>query len=185
MIPIPILVTGRDAASEVLVKNKTFKYVVSIGEKGTIAPNPLYSYPCSKLRLEFDDCEHDLPHPQLGYYGCTREQVHSLVEFYRSLLQDPGPTLIHCAAGISRSSASAAVLLCMLHQNARHVPVWLEDARRYTKKHQFRGIEPFRPNRRVVAMADEVLGYNLLPVIEAFYYKDQKPFELEPEWAQR
>jgi predicted protein tyrosine phosphatase len=98
--------------------------------------------PNRHLRLELDDIDapvDGLVLPQPGH-------VADLIEFIRSWKVER-PMLIHCAAGVSRSMAAAFVSLC-LRSGAEEMSVarYLRNAAPHA-----------RPNRRIVALADEIL----------------------------
>jgi predicted protein tyrosine phosphatase len=59
------------------------------------------------------------------------------------------PMLIHCWAGISRSTASAFTIACMLNTSGRE-----EDIARLLRARAPHA----QPNRRLVALADDILG---------------------------
>jgi predicted protein tyrosine phosphatase len=62
-----------------------------------------------------------------------------------------GPTLIHCAAGISRSTAAGLILLALRTGPGREEQAY---------EHLFRVRPRAVPNRRMVWMADHLLGRN-------------------------
>lgn len=96
------------------------------------------------LRIEIDDISEPMPGGVLPAHA----HVERLISFLRVWQHDDAPLLIHCVAGISRSMASALVAL-VLKANGRE----LEAAR------QIRAAAPHaQPNRRIVALADEILG---------------------------
>lgn len=61
------------------------------------------------------------------------------------------PMLIHCWAGISRSTASALTIACMLNEPGRE-----ENIARLLRTRAPHA----QPNRRLVALADDILGRN-------------------------
>jgi len=93
-----------------------------------------------KLRLEFDDLSEE-GHSALR--PPTRRDILSLINFGGSL---KGRTLIHCAAGVSRSTTAALILLA-LHRSPEDA---VEELYRVRKR--------ARPNPRMVALGDTLLG---------------------------
>lgn len=161
--PIPILIVDRAMAGRVLCNPSTCtwpKYVISIGNLEDPTPPAGYGRSAArKLRLLFDDVE--VEKHVAGYEGCTEQDILDLVAFCLQIADNPKPTLIHCAAGISRSSASALVLLAAALGPGKEAEAvaWLESARAWTVENHLRGRgTPIIPNRRVVGLADGILG---------------------------
>lgn len=90
----------------------------------------------------------DIAMPADGFIAPASDHIADLVRF--TLAWDRrAPMLIHCWAGISRSTAAAFVALCALNPHADEAEV----ARR------LRGASPEAyPNPRIVALADAALG---------------------------
>ena len=91
---------------------------------------------------------HDISEPLDGHILPEPEHVAGLIEFVRAWSPDQAPILIHCVAGISRSMAAALITLALKApgrevEAARHV--------RQAARHAY-------PNRRMIAVADELLG---------------------------
>jgi predicted protein tyrosine phosphatase len=100
--------------------------------------------PDRHLKLAMNDiCE-----PQPGLVCPTGVHVQTLVEFALDWDRQQ-PLLIHCWAGISRSTAAAFISLCALNPDTdeRKLAVALREAS-----------PTAYPNRRLVALADETLG---------------------------
>lgn len=96
------------------------------------------------LRLSMNDiCE-----PHDGLVVPCEDHVGELIQFARDWDQQ-APLLIHCWAGISRSTAAAFISLCALNPET--------DERSLARA--LRGASPTAtPNRRLVALADNVLS---------------------------
>jgi predicted protein tyrosine phosphatase len=93
---------------------------------------------------------HDISEPLDGHILPASEHLAGLITFLRAWPHDDAPILIHCVAGISRSMAAALITLAIKApgrelEAARHV--------RSAARHAY-------PNRRMVAVADELLGCN-------------------------
>ena len=91
---------------------------------------------------------HDISEPLDGHVLPDPEHVAGLIEFVRSWSPGEAPILIHCVAGISRSMAAALITLVLNAprrelEAARHV--------RQAAPHAY-------PNRRMIAVADDLLG---------------------------
>jgi len=123
------------------------------------------------LELSF----HDMVEPKAGLIAPDRDMMAAIIDF------GPGcrpPLLIHCWAGISRSSAAAYALICARNPGCEREIAW-----------ELRRRAPFAtPNRLMVALADDLLGRNGRMVaeierigrgIEAF---EGAPYQLPLSW---
>lgn len=91
---------------------------------------------------------HDIIEPLDGCTLPCEEHVHSLIDFVRAWDRDK-PLVVHCFAGISRSTAAAFVVACALLPEADEAYI----ARR------LRQASPTAlPNSQLVACGDAVLG---------------------------
>lgn len=68
---------------------------------------------------------------------------------FGSTWDESAPMIVHCWAGISRSTASAFVLACERNPQARELDIAM--AMRRAASHAY-------PNRRIVALADDMMG---------------------------
>ncbi|MFL5334787.1 MAG: tyrosine phosphatase family protein [Geminicoccaceae bacterium] len=124
-------------------------HVLSILDPGYPEPDAFAAYdPHHRLTLRF----HDIIGPWPGWQAPEREDVEALVGFGHEL-DGAGDKLshllVHCHAGISRSTAAMATLL------ARHTPLGEEEG----IFARIREIRPIAwPNSRMVDFADDVLG---------------------------
>jgi predicted protein tyrosine phosphatase len=95
------------------------------------------------LRLGF----HDISEVRSGHIEPKREMIEAILAFGRGWA-DARPMLIHCWAGISRSSAAAFLMACERSHGYEH------DIAR-----ELRRQAPFAtPNRLMVTLADDLLG---------------------------
>ena len=118
-------------------------HLVSLVPPHEQPPTPASVLLSRHLRLEIDDIEDPLP----GHVLPEIEHIEGLIEF----IQDwdiRGPMLLHCAAGISRSIAAALVAICIKSRSSEGN---VASALRRAAPHA-------QPNRRVVALADRLLG---------------------------
>jgi predicted protein tyrosine phosphatase len=90
---------------------------------------------------------HDISEPYEGYVLPQPEHVEELIAFVRRWPRE-APLVIHCYAGISRSTAAAFVAVCALNPGG--------DERNIAKA--LRQASPTAtPNIRIVAVADQLL----------------------------
>jgi predicted protein tyrosine phosphatase len=144
-----VIVCGHDLASELLRADveRRIRHIVSIRDPDVEPPDGLREHPARRIELRFHDVHDDTPHD--GHFAPKREDIERLVEFCAGI--DLGTTLIHCRAGIGRSTASAYVLLCMRHGAGREE----------TALDELFAITTGRliiPNRTVIRHADAILG---------------------------
>jgi predicted protein tyrosine phosphatase len=130
--------------------NAAVTHVLSILDPGYPDPQDFVSYgPHKRLVLRFDD----IIDPTPGLRLPEREHVEALLEFGEGLAVAGGDPLshllVHCHAGISRSTASMTILLAEARPGSE------EDA-------LFAHIREIRPqawpNSRMIAIADNLLG---------------------------
>lgn len=124
-------------------------HVLSILDPGFPEPEVFQEYdPHHRLTLRF----HDIIGPWPGWQAPEPHDVEDLIAFGGELDAAGGTLqhlLVHCHAGISRSTAALATLL------TRHTPVG-EEAGIFAR---LREIRPQAwPNSRMVGFADELLG---------------------------
>jgi predicted protein tyrosine phosphatase len=90
----------------------------------------------------------DITEPMDGYTHPGEEHVARLIEFTRNWHRKT-PMVIHCYAGISRSTAGAFVTACALNPNRSEAKIAqaIRD-----------GSATATPNMRIVSLADQLLG---------------------------
>jgi predicted protein tyrosine phosphatase len=95
-----------------------------------------------KLRLLFADVE-------VEESGATEEDISRIIRLAESLKNIGGKALIHYGAGISRSAAAALIMYAC----------WLGPGREQEAMEKVFTLRPIaRPNRRMVMLADKILG---------------------------
>lgn len=116
----------------------------------------------------------DIVEPAEGMVAPSEETVSDLLAFGRDW-QGDAPLLIHCWAGISRSSASAFILACERSPGADEAAI----------ARNLRAASPYAaPNRRLVALADDMLnrGGRMVDAVDAMtdaqLTYENIPFEL-------
>jgi predicted protein tyrosine phosphatase len=91
---------------------------------------------------------HDISSPLDGYIMPGEEHVAGLINFVRGW-DRRAPLIVHCFAGISRSTASAYAVVCALN------PARAEDSIAQALR---RASPTATPNIRIVSLADQFLG---------------------------
>ena len=126
---------------------------------------------------------HDIESEIEGMDACCDTRMGRIIEFVRGWDRN-APILIHCWAGISRSTATAYITACVHNPGAdeRAIAEALRDAS-----------PTATPNRRFVALADQALGRNgrMSAAIEAIGpgyprwpdIKEAEPFTLQSRFA--
>jgi predicted protein tyrosine phosphatase len=107
------------------------------------------------LRLRLDD----ISEPIDGYTVPAAEHIAELLAFVRGW-DRAAPLVMHCYAGVSRSTAGAFVSVCALNPNRAEADI----------ARDIRSRSPTAtPNIRIVALADHMLGRNgrMVAAIEA------------------
>lgn len=100
--------------------------------------------PANHMKISFDD----ITEPMDGYVAPTTEHVEQMLTFVRGWDRN-APLVIHCYAGVSRSTASAFAAACALNPHRDE----MEIARK------IRAASPIAsPNRLIVSLADKALG---------------------------
>ena len=132
------------SAVQSLVDQHKVSHVVSL--LGPDTPHRQFkgiTAPCH-LKLTF----HDIITPAEGFTAPAPEDVETLIRFLDGWTRD-NPMLIHCWAGISRSTAAAFTAMCHYHPD--------KDELRLAQ--QLRTLSHVAtPNRRMVAFADDILN---------------------------
>ena len=115
-----------------------------IGILGPETPHPEYTGINNHLKLTFNDINADTP----GLVSPQEHDAKRLITFIKNWDQKQ-PMLIHCWAGISRSTASAFAALCILRPDVDEMELAQE----------LRTASPSAtPNRLITAQVDQLLG---------------------------
>lgn len=127
-----------------LIEQHGVRHVVTLLAPGTAHEPPQGIAAERHLKLYF----HDIVQEMDGHTPPSAADAERLISFFRSW--DPQePMLIHCWAGISRSTAAAYMALCMFRPDADE-----EDLAQ-----ELRSASPSAtPNRLIIALADDLLG---------------------------
>jgi len=126
--------------------------------------------PSRHLRLGM----HDIAAPEEGFVAPDAHMVERVLRFARDW-DARAPMVVHCWAGISRSTASAFIIACERNPHADELKIAL--SMRRASPSAF-------PNRRIVALADDILGRQgrMLEAVEAMggngFAAEGVPFDL-------
>jgi len=132
------------AAVQLLVNRHKVGHVVSL--LGPETPHRSFTGIAddNHLKLTF----HDITAPAEGFTAPAADHVETLIHFLKAR-QGHDPMLIHCWAGISRSTASAFTAMCLYNPDVDELKL----------AQQLRSLSHVAtPNRRIVAFADDILG---------------------------
>jgi predicted protein tyrosine phosphatase len=139
---LKIEVVSRVEAGEILCSPDLcdqITYLVSIGDENDSLPHG-YDNVDHKLRLLIADV--------VSEEGATKEDVQRIIELAEQLQSYNGKVLIHCEAGVSRSTAAALIIYaCWLGRGREREAMELVIAQRPIAM----------PNRRMVRLADNLL----------------------------
>lgn len=148
--PFELVIASKEEAGTILLsRTKRPRWAVSLGAPESTLPHGWGKIKDKRrLRLEFDDI--DRP-GHLWYIPPSTEDVAKLLQF--GLQIDKGLVLVHCAAGISRSTASAFALLTQALGPGSEM-----DALRHVYDIRHSAETPIHPNQLIVTLADDLLG---------------------------
>lgn len=156
-----VIVLSRQECERWLERESPFSALISINSPSGKRLKGYETQRRPKLRLEFDD----IWFASSGYRWPQKQDVQKAVSFVRTLDPAPGLLVVHCEAGISRSSALGAICWKALMPEIDERTI-LREMRRWNH-------EMF-PNALVIQHGDEVLGSN-------FYQACQQ--EWKGEWV--
>ena len=140
---IKIEVLSRLEAGEILCSPELcaeITYLISIGDGDNPLPSG-YENAERKVRWLIADV--------VTEEGATEEDVRRIIQLAEQLRSDKGTLLIHCEAGVSRSTATALIIYAC----------WLGPGREDEAMERVIAQRAYAmPNRRMVALADRLLG---------------------------
>jgi predicted protein tyrosine phosphatase len=159
------------AALTETVRRTGASHVLTVMANVDQVQRPASVLPSNHLKISFDD----IIEPIDGYMAPTAEHVEQMLTFVRGWDRN-APLVIHCYAGVSRSTASAFAAACALNPHRDE----MEIARK------IRAASPIAsPNRLIVGLADKALGRDgrMLRALDdigpATMMVEGKPFLLE------
>ncbi|HEX4198346.1 MAG TPA: hypothetical protein VHZ26_12995 [Caulobacteraceae bacterium] len=153
-----------------VVRRRQASHLVTLIDPGTPVERPLSVPEGRHLRLDVNDIDA----PMAGYRAPDAASVVKILEFSRGW-DASAPMVVHCFAGISRSTASAFAIACDRNPDVPEDQIAL--VLRQAASHAF-------PNRRIVALADALLGRRgrMVQAIEAIggnnFVPSGVPFDL-------
>ena len=105
---------------------------------------PVSVLPANHLRVAMDDITEELE----GFVAPSERHIEQVLDFVRNWDRS-APMVVHCYAGISRSTASAFAAVCALNPHRNEIEI----------ARKIRAASPIAsPNRRIVGLADRALG---------------------------
>ncbi len=119
-------------------------HLISVINDETAVPRPATIPPENHLKLGIND----ITEPMDGMILADEEHVQDLIDFV-SAWDRSHALVVHCYAGISRSTAAAFIAMCVARpdHDERAIALRLREASAFAK-----------PNARLVALADRLLG---------------------------
>lgn len=148
------------SAVEDISRREAPSHLVTLIDPHTPVARPASIEPENHLRLDI----HDITEPMDLYTAPQTEHVETLIGFVDRWPREE-PMLIHCWAGLSRSTAAALIALSHIEG-----PGGEDEAARRLRK----ATPTARPNRRLIALADRVLDRQgrLVAAVEALEETD-------------
>src|SRR5579864_9201008 len=105
---------------------------------------PVSVLPANHLKVSMDDITEEMD----GFVAPSEAHIDQVLNFVRGWDQN-APLVVHCYAGISRSTASAFAAVCALNPDRDEISI----------ARQIRAASPIAsPNRLIVTLADKALG---------------------------
>jgi predicted protein tyrosine phosphatase len=127
-----------------LVDTRRPSHVVSLLDPASPFPVGAGIHPERHLRVEL----HDISEPSAGLTHADEKHLEMIIAFVERWPRED-PILIHCYAGISRSSATAFITACIHNPDCDEEEIAIGMRRASVNA---------SPNRRIVALADAMLG---------------------------
>ena len=140
-----IIIASRTQAERLLMSKgpgPAIQHIISIGAPGDPMPAD-FELCATAIRLEFFD--------DTGEPGPQRWHVDKVIDFARQIQHEGGKLLVHCEAGISRSSAAALTVFA----------TWLGTSKEQEAVDKTYVAQPDAwPNSQFVELADKLLGHD-------------------------
>jgi predicted protein tyrosine phosphatase len=170
LVPFQVTICGLDELAGHCAVGVS--HVLSILDPGWPEPAPLNSFEVNRrLRLRF----HDVIEAQPGWVAPERWDIELLLAFARDLVASKNThLLIHCHAGVSRSTAAATLVLAQTHPDRP-----ADEALREVVRLRPRAW----PNLRILELGDEILGRRG-EIVEAARAHYRRALEREPGLAE-
>ena len=132
------------AALPETVKATGASHIMSVMAKVDQVQRPASVLEINHLRVQVDDITEHMD----GFVAPCETHIEQILNFVRSWDRS-APMVVHCFAGISRSTASAFAAACMLNPHRDEIAI----------ARKIRTASPIaQPNRLIVSLADRALG---------------------------
>jgi predicted protein tyrosine phosphatase len=119
-------------------------HVLTVMAKVDQVERPASVKPANHLKVAMDDITEQMD----GYVAPSAHHIEQVLNFVRGWDRN-APLVIHCYAGVSRSTASAFAAACALNPHREEIAF----------ARQIRNASPMAsPNRLIVSLADQALG---------------------------
>jgi predicted protein tyrosine phosphatase len=126
------------------VKSTGASHVLTVMANVDQVQRPVSVLPANHLKVAMDDITEQVD----GFVAPSEQHIEKVLAFVRGWDRN-APLVVHCYAGISRSTASAFAAACMLNPHKDEISI----------ARQIRAASPIAsPNRLIVSLADKVLG---------------------------
>lgn len=170
---VTIIVSGLAEVPALILRRKP-SHLVTLLDPATMIETPAGLAPDRHLKLGVND----IAEPTEGLIPPDETVVARLLAF-GATWDETAPMLIHCWAGISRSTASAFTLACERSPGADEREIAM--AMRRAAPHA-------SPNRRIVALADDMLGrrgrmVDAVAAMGDYDWEQARPFEFKARHA--
>jgi predicted protein tyrosine phosphatase len=132
------------AALPETVKATGASHILTVMAKVDQVQRPESVLEANHLKVQVDDITEHMD----GFLAPNDSHIEQVLNFVRSWDRS-APMVVHCYAGISRSTASAFAAVCMLNPHRDEISI----------ARQIRAASPIAsPNRLIVSLADKALG---------------------------
>jgi predicted protein tyrosine phosphatase len=126
------------------VKSTGASHVLTVMANVDQVQRPESVLPANHLKVQMDDITEDLD----GFVAPSEAHIEKVLNFVRNWDRS-APLVVHCYAGISRSTASAFAAVCLLNPHRDELSI----------AKLIRAASPIaQPNRLIVSLADKALG---------------------------
>src|ERR1700748_619250 len=132
------------AALPATVKATGASHVLTVMANVAQVQRPVSVLPANHLKVQVDDITEEIE----GFAAPSDLHIEQVLTFVRGWDRS-APLVVHCYAGISRSTASAFAAACALNPHRDEISI----------ARQIRSASPIAaPNRLIVSLADKALG---------------------------
>jgi predicted protein tyrosine phosphatase len=145
--------------------------LLTLIDPGTPVERPVSVSPDNHLRLDLHDIASEVP----GHIHPSEHHIDELLRFVHRW-EKSGPMLVHCWAGVSRSTAAAFIAMCTFSETGQETTI----------AKSLRQAAPYaQPNRALVSLADEALGRGgrMVEAVEAIGRGDFDSYPDEPVFS--